>query len=84
MLNSLANHGYIPRDGKGINKQMAIEVLSSVLNWDVSVVSQLYDFAQPTNPAANATTIDLNHLTTHNILEHDASLRLVPPFLPSG
>ena len=75
MLNSLANHGYIPRDGKGINKQMAIEVLSSVLNWDVSVVSQLYDFAQPTNPAPNATTIDLNHLTTHNILEHDGSLR---------
>lgn len=75
MLNSLANHGYIPRDGKGIDKQMAIEVLSSVLNWDVSIVSQLYDFAQPTNPTANATTIDLNHLTTHNILEHDASLR---------
>lgn len=75
MLNSLANHGFIPRDGKRINKQMAIDVLSSVLNWDVSVVGALYDFAQPTNPAPNATTIDLNHLTTHNILEHDASLR---------
>ena len=75
MLNTLANHGYIPRDGKGINKNMAIDVLSSVLNWDVSVVSELYDFAQPTNPDPNATTIDLNHLTTHNILEHDGSLR---------
>lgn len=75
MLNTLANHGYLPRNGRGISKDMAIEVLSSVLNWDESVVSKLYDFAQPTNPHPNATTIDLNHLTTHNILEHDGSLR---------
>jgi hypothetical protein len=75
MLNTLANHGYLPRNGKGISKVMAVEVLSDVLNWDVSVVNDLYDFAQPTNPNPNATTIDLNHLTTHNILEHDGSLR---------
>ncbi|KAL1876235.1 hypothetical protein Daus18300_002863 [Diaporthe australafricana] len=74
MLNTLANHGYLPRDGRNINKAMAVDVLSSVLNWDVSVVNDLFDFAQPTNPAPNATTIDLNHLTTHNILEHDGSL----------
>lgn len=77
MLNTLANHGYLPRNGKDINKAMAVDVLSSVLNWDVSVVNDLFDFAQPTNPDSNATTIDLNHLTTHNILEHDGSLRWV-------
>ncbi|RYP27141.1 hypothetical protein DL768_011293 [Monosporascus sp. mg162] len=74
MLNTLANHGHLPHNGKGIDKDMAIEALSSVLNWDVSIVSDLYDFAQPTNPNPNATTIDLNHLTRHNILEHDGSL----------
>lgn len=74
MLNTLANHGHLPRSGKGISKQIAIDVLDSVLNWDVSVVNDLYDFAQPTNPDPNATTIDLDHLTTHNILEHDGSL----------
>jgi hypothetical protein len=74
MLNTLANHGHLPRDGKGISKQIAIDVLSSVLNWDVSVVSDLWDFAQPTNPEPNATSFDLSHLTTHNILEHDGSL----------
>ncbi|KAI3324747.1 Cloroperoxidase [Xylariaceae sp. AK1471] len=74
MLNTLANHGYLPRNGKGISKAIAVEALSTVLNWDVSIVSPLYDFAQPTNPNPNATTIDLNHLTTHDILEHDGSL----------
>ncbi|KAI0530212.1 Cloroperoxidase [Xylaria digitata] len=74
MLNTLANHGYLPRNGKGISKAIAVEALSTAINWDVSVVSPLYDFAQPTNPDPNATTIDLNHLTTHNILEHDGSL----------
>ena len=77
MLNSLTNHGYLPRNGKGITKQMAVEVLSDVLNWDASVVNDLYDFAQPTNPAPNATNINLDELSTHNILEHDGSLRYV-------
>ena len=75
MLNTLANHGYLPRNGRNISKQMAIRVLDAVLNWDESVVSDLYDFAQPTNPEPSATTINLKQLTTHNILEHDASLR---------
>ncbi|KAK6844020.1 hypothetical protein PG987_004880 [Apiospora arundinis] len=74
MLNSLTNHGYLPRNGKGITKQMAVEVLSDVLNWDASVVNDLYDFAQPTNPTPNATNINLDELSTHNILEHDGSL----------
>ena len=74
MLNTLANHGHIPRDGKAISKDIAVSVLDRVLNWDVSVVSELFDFAQPTNPAPNATTFDLDHLTTHNILEHDGSI----------
>ncbi|KAK3209081.1 hypothetical protein GRF29_69g697789 [Pseudopithomyces chartarum] len=74
MLNTLANHGYLPRNGRDISKDMAIEVLDEVLNWDETVVSDLYDFAQPTNPQPNATTINLKELTRHNILEHDASL----------
>lgn len=75
MLNTLANHGYLPRNGRAISKEVAIKVLDDILNWDETVVGPLYDFAQPTNPAPNATTINLKELTTHNILEHDASLR---------
>jgi hypothetical protein len=74
MLNTLANHGHLPRNGKGITKQVAVDALSSVLNWDSSIVQPLWDFARPTNPDPNATSFDLSHLTTHNILEHDASL----------
>lgn len=73
MLNTLANHGFMPRDGKNISKKLAVDVLSTVLNWNETAVNDLYDFAQRTNP--NGTSFDLNHLTTHNILEHDASLR---------
>ncbi|KAK5624888.1 hypothetical protein RRF57_000604 [Xylaria bambusicola] len=74
MLNTLANYGYLPRNGKGISRDVAIEVLDTVINWDVSVAGPLYDFAQPTNPTPNATTIDLDQLTTHNVLEYDGSL----------
>lgn len=74
MLNTLANHGHLPRNGNGICKKIAIDVLDSVLNWDISIVNDLYEFAQPTNPEPNAMTIDLDHLTKHNILEHDGSL----------
>jgi hypothetical protein len=57
MLNTLANHGYLPRNGRGISKDIAVKVFDDVLNWDITVVSYLYDFAQPSNPAPNATTV---------------------------
>jgi hypothetical protein len=78
MLNTLANHGYLPRNGRGISKDIAVKGLDDVLNWDITVVSYLYDFAQPSNPAPNATTVNLKELTTHNILEHNTSLRYEP------
>ncbi|KAK2768812.1 hypothetical protein FQN54_000670 [Arachnomyces sp. PD_36] len=74
MLNALANHGYLPHDGKGISKEMVVDVADSVLNWDAGVVVGQYDLALPANPDPNATTIDLDQLTKHNVLEHDGSL----------
>jgi hypothetical protein len=74
MLNTLANHGHLPRDGKDISREVTIDALSSVLNWDIKIGSHLFDMARSTNPEPNATSFDLSHLTTHNILEHDASL----------
>lgn len=75
MLNALANHGYLPHDGKGITVNKTVDALKSALNFDPVLSSSLFEFAATTNPIPNATFFDLDHLSRHNILEHDASLR---------
>lgn len=77
MLNTLANHGFLPHSGKGITANKTIDALGSALNIDAVLSKFLFDFAATTNPQPNATFFDLDHLSRHNILEHDASLRLV-------
>ncbi|KAI1847523.1 hypothetical protein JX265_000773 [Neoarthrinium moseri] len=74
MLNSLANHGYLPHDGKDITLEKTIEALDTALNIDAELATFLYNNAITTNPTPNATTYSLNDLSNHNILEHDASL----------
>ncbi|KAL4744671.1 hypothetical protein BDW72DRAFT_212277 [Aspergillus terricola var. indicus] len=74
MLNTLANHGFLPHDGKGISQERTIEALGAALNIGEELAVYLFQEAMTTNPNANATTFNLNHLSRHNILEHDASL----------
>ncbi|KAI0380338.1 Cloroperoxidase [Hypomontagnella monticulosa] len=74
MLNALANHGFLPHDGKSITENKTVAALGSALNIDQELASFLFGFAVTTNPKPNATTFDLNHLSRHNVLEHDASL----------
>jgi hypothetical protein len=76
MLNSLANHGYLPRNGKDITLNITIDALGTALNIDPVLSEFLYDEAITTNPDyPNATVFSLANLVTHDILEHDASLR---------
>jgi hypothetical protein len=77
MLNTLANHGFLPHDGKDITVDKTISALSTALNFDADLGKFLFDFAVTTNPDANATTFSLDDLSRHDILEHDASLRSV-------
>ncbi|KAF2263240.1 Cloroperoxidase [Lojkania enalia] len=74
MLNTLANHGYLPHDGKDITRNRTACALNTALNISVEFGKFLFDFAVMTNPTPNATTFSLDHLIRHNILEHDASL----------
>ncbi|KAF2105737.1 Chloroperoxidase [Lophiotrema nucula] len=74
MLNSLANHGFLPHSGKNITAEITQDALFSALNVNKTVGKFLFDFAITTAPQANATTFDLDNLARHNILEHDASL----------
>jgi hypothetical protein len=78
MLNSLANHGYLPRNGKDITLNITIDALGTALNIDPVLSEFLYDEAITTNPDyPNATVFSLANLVTHDILEHDASLSRV-------
>ncbi|KAI2622370.1 Cloroperoxidase [Hypoxylon sp. NC1633] len=85
MLNTLANHGFLPHNGKAIDENKTVDALLSALNIEPSLGSLLFTFAASTNPQPNATTFDLDHLTRHNILEHDGSLsRQDAYFGPAG
>ncbi|THY37592.1 Cloroperoxidase [Aureobasidium pullulans] len=74
MMNTLANHGFIPRNGGNITKQNAIKGLADGLNFDAALASLMWDQAIIANPEPNATFFTLEHLNQHNVLEHDASL----------
>ncbi|KAI1105729.1 Cloroperoxidase [Jackrogersella minutella] len=74
MLNTLANHGFLPHSGKGITVNKTIDALLSALNIEPAVSEELFTFAATTNPTPNATFFDLDNLSRHNILEHDGSL----------
>lgn len=75
-LNSLANHGILPRNGKGLTIPILINALSSGLNVgpDFStVIGTAGLLSVPNNPLA--VSFDLNNLDKHNFpIEHDASL----------
>jgi len=73
MLNTLANHGFLPHDGKDITREQTENALYDALNINKTAGSFLFDFALTTNPK-NQSTFSLNDLGNHGILEHDASL----------
>jgi hypothetical protein len=77
MLNTLANHGLLPREGRDFTLPIVKHALRTGLNVSEDIAELLFNFALTTNLAQNATTWGLDTLGNHNILEHDASLRLV-------
>jgi len=74
MLNTLANHGLLPHNGKALTRDTIVGTLDRVLNINTTFGDFLFDQALTNNPQPNATVFDLDHLGRHNILEHDASL----------
>ncbi|VUC29946.1 unnamed protein product [Clonostachys rosea] len=73
-MNTLANHGYLPRDGRDITKQVVIDAMGGALNFSPDLAGIMFDQAVIANPEPNATYFTLDHLNRHNVLEHDASL----------
>ncbi|OTA74612.1 hypothetical protein M434DRAFT_88515 [Hypoxylon sp. CO27-5] len=74
MLNTLANHGFLPHDGRNITKETTVNAMASALNFNTSLATLMFQMAVVVNPEPNATFFTLDQLNVHNILEHDASL----------
>ncbi|KAL1856286.1 hypothetical protein Daus18300_010859 [Diaporthe australafricana] len=74
MMNTLANHGFLPRDGRNITRENAIHALGNGISFDAELAGIMWDQAVIANPEPNATFFTLDNLNRHNVLEHDASL----------
>lgn len=73
-LNTLANHGIIPRSGRGLSVGMLQKALGDTYNigLDVSTLFSLGGLLAAPHPLEG--TFDLSDLKKHNFIEHDASL----------
>jgi hypothetical protein len=75
-LNTLANHGYLPRNGRGITLQILKDAMLDGFNIANSDAEGLFPLALETAPDyPNTDNFDLENLGRHDILEHDISLR---------
>jgi hypothetical protein len=74
MMNALANHGVFPHNGKGITKEMVVNLLTSSINLDAKICNVFASVGLSTNPDHSAHSFDLDHLARHGIIEHDVSL----------
>ncbi|CEJ94365.1 hypothetical protein VHEMI09902 [[Torrubiella] hemipterigena] len=74
-LNALANHGFLPRNGKGVTLQNFITGLKEGINVGIDFALPVGQMALQSAPLPLALSVDLDRLAEHNyLLEHDASL----------
>lgn len=64
MLNSLANHEFLPHNGRNITVAMAVKALGDSLNIDPAFATTISTGALRTNPTPNA-TVSYSFLTFH-------------------
>ncbi|KAJ6554402.1 Cloroperoxidase [Mycena capillaripes] len=71
-LNSLANHGFLPRDGKNISIPMILNAAAEAYNFQPDIILAAAKLGLLTGN--DATTLNLDALALHNLIEADASL----------
>ncbi|KAI1825790.1 Cloroperoxidase [Xylaria intraflava] len=74
MLNTLSNHGFLPRSGRNITEDILVKGLQDSLNLEPSFGQFLFTAGRLANPKPNATTFDIDQLDRHDFFEHDGSL----------
>ncbi|KAK1671373.1 Chloroperoxidase [Colletotrichum godetiae] len=73
-LNTLANHGFLPHDGRNITLDIVIKGLKDAMNIEEALATAAFTPALKLNSIPNANYIDLDMLNKHNVIEHDGSL----------
>ncbi|KAH8828302.1 Peroxidase, family 2-domain-containing protein [Flagelloscypha sp. PMI_526] len=71
-INALANHDYLPHNGKDISIPQMLDAVQDVFNVDPSVVVLFAKLGVIASP--NASTFSLGDLALHGAIEHDASI----------
>ncbi|TVY56695.1 putative sterigmatocystin biosynthesis peroxidase [Lachnellula suecica] len=80
MMNTLANHAFLPHDGRNLTKETVIRALNLALGFAEDLGAIMFEQAVFVNPEPNATYFTLDQLNPHNVLEHDASLSRTDAF----
>ena len=74
MVNSLANHGFLPRDGANVSMDDLISALNSSVNLAEDATRLVGAKALTLSTTGNNTTFNLDDLNKHGGIEHDGSL----------
>ncbi|KAF9730992.1 hypothetical protein PMIN02_008527 [Paraphaeosphaeria minitans] len=74
MLNTLANHGYLPRNGANISMEILIAGLKTSVNLGADATEVVGAAALKGSTTGNASTFHLTDLDKHGLIEHDGSL----------
>ncbi|KAK4214955.1 chloroperoxidase-like protein [Rhypophila decipiens] len=74
MLNTLANHNYIPRSGRNISIDQIVNGIDEALNLEPAGIRPVAELASTTSTTGIPGTMNLNDLAKHGVIEHDGSL----------
>ncbi|KAF1738077.1 putative sterigmatocystin biosynthesis peroxidase stcC [Beauveria bassiana] len=72
-LNALANHGYLPRDGRNITRELVENGFNETFNFVPGTLEGPTAGAITTGKRGDE-TFDLEDTVQHNVIEHDGSL----------
>lgn len=73
-LNSLANHGFIPRNGKNLEVRVLVQAMGEALNVSTEVATTVANAGLRTSSDPSSGKFNLDDLSKHGIIEHDGSL----------
>lgn len=59
MMNTLANHNYLPHDGRNLTRENVVKGLKNGLNFNETLANLMFEMAIVANPDPNATFFTL-------------------------
>ncbi|KAH8203546.1 hypothetical protein TruAng_002294 [Truncatella angustata] len=74
MLNSMANHGWLPHNGKNIDLPTIQSAFENAMGFAPEVFVGITQSSLAVSTTGNSSTFNLQDLAFHNAIEHDGSL----------